>query len=169
MQQRLTRFFALLGCAATLATAGCGSTSTGAAANVPTDLPAGSAVTPTASLNGCPVQQIPVDGAPKAAVVLTHGGTQPVPVVATINVGQRLRVQLPANILWHLSGQDPNKSMEGINPFGYFSRVDGTCIWDFLADTAGTVQLSYSGGLVCAPNTACPAIAAVAAFSITVK
>jgi hypothetical protein len=170
MQQRLTRIFALLGCATMLASAGCGITNTAAAnAPTPTDFPPGTAVTPTASLNGCPVQQIPVDGSPKADVLVTHGGNQDVPVTATLKVGQRLRVQLPANILWHLGGQDPNKSLEGVSPFGYFARDSGTCIWDFQAAVPGTVQLAYSGGLVCAPNTACPAIAAIADITVTVK
>ena len=167
MQHRLGRLFACLGCAATLVFAGCGSTS--ATASTPGNLPPGGAVTPSPRLNGCPTQLIPVDGAAKADVVLKIGGTQIKPVVTTIKVGQRLRVQLPANVLWHLSGQDVNKSLQGNSPFGYYSQPDGLCIWDFTALTPGEVQLAFSGGLVCAPDTACPAIAAVADFTIKVQ
>jgi hypothetical protein len=167
MRSRPTHFIVILGTIMLLALTGCGSTST--VAGVPTDLPPGGAVTPSADLNGCPVQQIPVDGAPKADVVLTPGGTQTSPEAASVKVGQRLRVQLPANVLWHLSGQDPNKSLEGIEPFGYYAATSGQCIWDFTAMKAGTVELTFSGGLVCTPNTSCPAIAEVADYAVTVK
>jgi hypothetical protein len=101
--------------------------------------------------------------------VLTQGGQETNPVTATIKVGQVLRVQLSAGIRWNLNQSDKGADLAAITPFGYFHEPDGTCIWNFTAATAGKVNLNFTGGLVCAPNTACPAIAAIAAFTVTVQ
>ena len=162
MQQRVTRGVAILMCATALALAGCGSISTASTT-------IGAQVTPSTSFNGCPTKHIPVDGPPKADVVLTKGGSEQTPTPATITVGQVLRVQLPAAIQWQLTQSDGGSSLQSIDPFGYFHSPDLSCIWNFIAQTPGTIHLAYSGGLLCAPGSACPAIAAIADFTITVQ
>jgi hypothetical protein len=144
--------------------AGCGSTS---ASSTHGSIPAGQ-VTPSRALNGCPVQQIPVDGSPKADVTVT-GKNDAFDQPVTLKVNQILEARLPAGIQWHLDVTDAKQILQPVGLQGWFDQVHMACVWQFSAASTGTAKLSFSGGLVCEPNTACPAIAAAQGYDVTVK
>jgi hypothetical protein len=149
---------ASLACLALLAACG-GSTSVG---GTPTH-------TPGFTGNGCPSQLIPVDPPRPPDVVLTQqsdSGSN----VKTVNVtkGQSIEIRLPASFTWHLSQGTPSPVLDMAAPAGWYNSALRACIWRFGAASVGTVQLEFAGGLVCEPGRACPALAAVALYKITV-
>jgi hypothetical protein len=152
-----------LGCAL----AGCGSTSLTASGSG-TSSPPTSAITPTRALNGCPAQQVPVDGFPRADVLVTgqnEAFNQPV----ALHKGQILEVRLQAGIYWHLAANNSQQALANLGLAGWYNDAQKACIWEYTASAAGTATLNFSGGLVCLPNTACPAIAAAQTYTVTVR
>jgi hypothetical protein len=129
----------------------------------------GGGVTPSASLNGCPTQLIPVDPFGKPDLILTQQ-SDPGTFVKSVTVtqGQSLEIRLPAHISWRLTASDPAQTLAMAQPAGWYNSQLLACIWRFSAVSPGEANLDFSGGLVCAPGSACPAIAAVAQYHITV-
>lgn len=143
--------------------AGCGST---ASATLPGSSTKGP--TPSATLNGCPAQQIPVDGIPGSnKVVVTNAGAQDQTV--TVAVGATLVIQLPANWRWGAHLTDSNSILGELKPEGYYNRDLKACIWNYAATTAGTATITFAGTLVCAAGQVCSAIAKAQTYEITVK
>lgn len=123
-------------------------------------------------LDGCLLAQMPADAAAfHADVVVTQSGQNPQQV--SLTVGERLQVRLISTFRWQLRESDPNASLAPTSAEGWFetgsSAGAGACVWDFTAAHAGSVTLDYAGGAVCLPDVACPAIAAVATFDVTVR
>jgi hypothetical protein len=158
----------LVGAFVALLLAGCGSTPSGLPnASAGTTTPAG-VVTPTSAYNGCPAKQIPVDTSSQADIVVTDQGAalhQPI----SLHVGQTLEVRLRASVIWQLVKTDAGHALQAAEPQGWYDGSAETCVWRFAASATGTVTLNFSGGLLCAPNSACPAIAAVQDYAVTVS
>ncbi len=123
-----------------------------------------------AALNGCLEQPgqatMPQDA---ADVVLTqHDPSAPSFVQAvTVYIGQIIEVRLPTTIYWALAPHDVDIVADA-PPQSLLDVTDQVCVWRFVAKQIGTTPLNFSGGLVCAPDQACPAIAAIKQYAITV-
>ncbi|HLV97413.1 MAG TPA: hypothetical protein VKT82_01940 [Ktedonobacterales bacterium] len=130
------------------------------------------ATTPTpgsADLNGCAAQQPPAGVAGKSAdLIVTQGGDYTGLPVA-LRQGQTLEVRLPATIIWRLQQQDAAGILTTNEATGWYDATLKDCLWRFTAVKTGSATLSFSGGLVCPPNAACPAIAAIQQYNVTVR
>jgi hypothetical protein len=126
--------------------------------------------TPASASNGCPSQLIPVDSPRPPDVVLTQQ-SDPGSNVKTVTVtkGQVIEIRLPASFTWHLSQGEPSSVLEVAAPAGWYNSALRACIWRFDAASSGTAQLDFAGGPVCDPGKACPAIAVIAQYKITVS
>ncbi len=123
----------------------------------------------SAALNGCSAQKPPAGVAGTSAdVVVTQGGDitgQPV----ALSVGQTLEVRLSATIYWRVQNQDTSGILTTTRAIGWYDGTLKDCLWRFTAVKAGSATLNFSGGLVCPPNAACPAIAAIQQYHVTVR
>jgi hypothetical protein len=128
------------------------------------------------TLNGCAIQRAPT-GLPPADVVVSQTGIQgatptpsqePATTGFALRQGQVAEVRLSATIQWH-----PTESPEGLltspQPQDWYDATGAVCVWRYTAAQPGMLKLSFVGGLVCPPGSACPAIAAIAQYEITVK
>jgi hypothetical protein len=123
----------------------------------------------SADLNGCAAQHAPAGVAGKSAdLVVTQGGDYTGQPVA-LRQGQTLEVRLPATINWGMQTRDADGILTTSEATGWYDATLRDCLWRFTAVKAGSVTLNFAGGPVCAPNTACPAIAAVQQYNITVR
>lgn len=161
MMSRVHHPLALLSLIVLFGVAGCGASSSSAA-----HIPA-TTVTPTRALNGCPTQLIPVDGSPRYAV-LVPTQSDAFDQAVTLPAGQVLEVRLSAGIRWHLVITDAASVLQPASPQGWYSDKFKACIWEFAGNTAGQAKLQFSGGLVCAPNAVCPALAAAQTYTVNV-
>jgi hypothetical protein len=85
-----------------------------------------------------------------------------------LSQGQALEVRLPATINWGMQKQDTGGVLTTNEATGWYDANFKDCLWRFAAVKAGSATLSFSGGPVCAPNTACPALAAIQQYNVTV-
>ena len=131
----------------------------------------GASITPSASLNGCPTQLIPVDPPIHPPDVILTQSSDPGTFVKSVTVtqGESIEIRLPANIRWHLQASDPSQALAVGRPSGWYNSQLLACIWRYSAVGAGQANLDFSGGPVCAADAPCPTIAAVAHYSVTVK
>ncbi len=133
----------------------------------------GATATPSAPgspmLNGCPAKQPPADlaGHPADVIVTQGGGVNSPPV--DVKVGQILEIRLPANVRWKLDIRDPNAILTKNEATGWYDASLKACRWRFTVVKAGQAALLFSGGLVCLPGKACPAIASMAEFTIVAQ
>jgi len=144
---------------------GCGATSTatlGAAAG------ATSTAQPTAPLNGCPTQLIPVDPPVHGTTVtLTQADASKASVMTT--VGTNIEIKLPATNRWQLDTVDMNQTVTLSSPAGYFNKAQNVCVWRVTATAAGTSTLTFTGTAVCVAGTPCPSYALLTKFVIIVQ
>lgn len=164
--QRITQMAAGIVLALGCTFAGCGSMSSTASSSSTNSVPA-AVITPTRALNGCPTQLIPVDGYPHANVLMTgqnEAFNQPV----SLHMNQILEVRLQAGIYWHVTVNDPHQTLQAVGLSGWYADQFKACIWEYTATASGTATLNFTGGLVCKPNTPCPAIAAAQMYTVTV-
>jgi hypothetical protein len=127
--------------------------------------------TPSSSLNGCPSRLIPVDPPRRPAdVVLTQQNDPGSNFrTVTVSVGQSIEIRLPASFDWRLARGEPDPAVLALaNPAGWYNSSLRACIWRLSAAAPGTAELEFAGGFVCEPGVACPALAAVARYKITV-
>lgn len=162
MRKRWQCAFFALGLATALGLAGCGASSSAANGTPATT------ITPTRAMNGCPSQLIPVDGAPHADVLVTGQNDAPNQSVK-LRVDKSIEVRLSAGIIWHLATTDATGVLSASAPQGWFDSGHLACVWVFTANTAGQATLMFSGGLLCAPDVACPTIAAAQTYTVQVQ
>ncbi len=123
-------------------------------------------------LNGCQTQTTPTF--PPADVVLTGAGSQSTPTSdfttqGSMKQGQTLDVHLAATVNWQLTTAPSSTLLQVMSPQSWYDASDKTCIWRMQAIGSGSAQMEFTGGLVCAPGDACPAIAGDARFNITIS
>jgi|GEM_PF-1421926 len=131
-----------------------------------------SAAQPTpgsASLNGCPSQQPPPNAAAHPADVVVSAGGGADGLVVSLRMGQTLEVRLSATVRWGLQMQGAATILTASTPNGWYDAILKACVWRFTATGAGSATLIYGGGLVCAPHSQCPTIAAVQDYTVTVQ
>lgn len=141
--------------------AGCGSAASGAGAKVAATPAPGSA-----DLNGCQVQA--AGGLLKVPdVTATQSETLPQPV--SLTKGQILEIRLPATVRWSLNPADVSSVLNAESAQSLYEASDSSCMWQFTAKASGAIELDFSGGLVCSPGAACPALARLMSFAVTVN
>jgi hypothetical protein len=127
------------------------------------------------TFNGCAVQRTPA-GLPAADVVVTltaiQGATptpshDPATTGFALRRGQVAEIRLTATIQWGVT-QSAAGILASPQPQDWYDAAGAVCVWRYTAAQAGMVKLSFTGGPVCAPNSACPAIAAISQYEITV-
>jgi hypothetical protein len=126
------------------------------------------ATTYDASAKGCPSKQIPVDGgafhpAVSTTYTLDQGAAQPV----TIAQGQGLEIHLIPTVHWSLTISDPNHTLDGLAPAGWYDASLDACVWRFATSGAGVARLTFKGTILCQPNLHCKAALEEAAFEVT--
>lgn len=129
-----------------LAACGAGSTNTGAG---------GSPASPTGGQSngtayGCPTSI--VNNNPKTADVIiepsqTHS-------IVNAQVGNIIEVRLPFGSKW--SGPTTSQgNLQLLNPAGFADQSVKACIWQFSAQSAGTVKLTFQKAALCKPGQMC--------------
>lgn len=137
--------------------AACGSTPVGSS---PTSTQTALAV-PT----GCPKPTSVVTWpTPPAATIGAHNGAS-----ATIQIGQTVEIVLPFGHKWALAQDSIPAALTLATPAGYGDAARQSCVWRFTAQQAGSAQLTYSMGPVCAVGVHCPAYITILTFEITVQ
>jgi|GEM_PF-6327464 len=136
---------------------GCGSTQTA------------STSIPNATLNGCLSQQQPTTPLKPGSLSLpgNHSGSDMIDH-QQLAVGQMVEIRLGANIRWAVSTIPSSALLQAQTPVGWYSQPDGMCVWRYIATGVGVTRIGFTGGLVCAPGSACPAIAEIAQFEFTI-
>lgn len=150
------------------ALASCGGGLTGGSSGSP-----GSQQPGSASLNGCKTQQAP-SNLPPADVVLTGAGQGSTPTSdftthGKVKQGQTLEIHLTATVNWQMSTSPDAHVLQVEDPQSWYDAPDTACVWRMKALGNGETKFEFTGGLVCPPQQACPAIAALARFDITVS
>lgn len=79
---------------------------------------------------------------------LIAGPSSPDPA-GTIAVGALAQVRLPTTLHWILSSTTPQTAP--LQPAGFEDTVLRACIWSFRPQTAGTLQLEFTGNPTCDP------------------
>ncbi len=163
-EQTILRTLVTIGATLLLAVgiAGCGATSNTSVAVQPT----ATTFIPSSSLNGCPTQHIPVDRS-QADVIVSDAQQSPKQPVS-IAINKTLEVRLLATYTWQLEPPAPATILSLSQQAGWYDDTNKSCDWLFTASTAGQVTLQFSGGLVCPPGVACPALAAIAKVTVNV-
>jgi hypothetical protein len=130
----------------------------------------------SAALNGCLTQHAPSNWSP-ADVVLTASGPLGVTTTpssdyithVTVTHGQIIDMRMDATWSWRITTVPSPALLPMSQPAGWYDAQHRACIWRFTAMGSGTTPLDLSGGMVCPPHAACPAIAAIAYYQITVR
>lgn len=166
----LRRWGAMLACLVLLLFVAACSPAGGSGTSVGNTAPTATPAPGSPQLNGCPTQHPPAgaQGHP-ADVVVGPGGSPEEGMPVTLNMGQTLEVRLAATIRWGLHIQDAGHNLTTDQATGWYDASTKSCVWRFRAVGAGNVTLSYSGGLVCEPNSACPALAAIQQYNVTIR
>ncbi len=145
--------------------AACGTRSGGNGAGLhPSPIPTSGTVTGYGTAHGCP-SDVVVSPAPPAADVTVQPkqGTTPI----TAHQGEVIEVQMPFGLVWEgpTTSQGP---LQLQSPYGYAWKPSDACIWRFLAQGTGTVELPFSGMAICQRNLHCVPSVTEASFTIKV-
>jgi hypothetical protein len=124
----------------------------------------------SATANGCPSKQIPVDrGVFRPDVTVTYsqdlGAAQPV----ALTHGQSLEIHLDPTVQWSPTITDPDRVLAGLTPAGWYDASPNACVWRFAAVSAGAAHLAFGGLVLCSPNIRCKAVLEQAEFDVTVR
>jgi len=116
-------------------------------------------------MHGCP-SDATVTNTPKQANVTIRESDINSTVVA--HVGDTIEVRLPFGQKWTGPSVVPN-NLQAQLPTGYASTTDNVCIWRFVAQSAGKVQLDFSSQALCLKGAMCPMYIALEPFTIDVQ
>jgi hypothetical protein len=146
-----------------LAACGTRSSSTGAGLH-PSPIPTSGTVAGYGTTHGCP-SDVVVRSAPPAADVTIQPNQGATPIAA--HQGEMIEIQVPFGLTW----QGPTTSQGPLqlqSPYGYAWKPDSACIWRFLAQGTGTVELLFSGTAICQKDLHCVPSVREASFTIKV-
>jgi hypothetical protein len=106
-----------------------------------------------------------VNPAPPAAdvIIQPQQGTTPI----TVKQGEVIEIQMPFGLMWEgpTTSQGP---LQLQSPYGYAWKPGGACIWRFLAQGTGTVELPFSAIVICQRDLHCVPSVTEASFTIKV-
>lgn len=149
--------------------AGCGAAgatgSGGAAAATPTAThhPAGTAVRP------CPGPYGSASSVQPAPAVLLTGSTPN--RSATAHAGDVVQVRLPSTSRWSYQSAHSSTTPELtlLQPAGIQDITLNDCVWNFMAQSAGTATLDFEGMPNCDVHVPCPQNIVELSFTVTVS
>jgi hypothetical protein len=143
----------------------CGTRSSGAATGFhPSSIRTSGTVVGYGTVYGCP-SNIVVSPAPPAADVTVQPNQGATPIHA--HQGEVIEIQVPFGLTWEgpTTSQGP---LQLQSPYGYAWKPDSACIWRFLAQGTGTVELLFSGMAICKKGLHCVPSVTEASFTIKV-
>ena len=143
----------------------CGTRSSGTGAGLhPSPIPTSGTVVGYGTVYGCP-SDVVVSPAPPAADVTVQPNQGATPIHA--HQGEVIEVQAPFGLVWEgpTTSQGP---LQLQSPYGYAWKPDSACIWRFLAQGTGTVELLFSGMAICKKGLHCVPSVTEASFTIKV-
>jgi hypothetical protein len=112
---------------------------------------------------GCP-SDVVVSPAPPAADVIVQPKQAATPITA--HQGEVIEIQVPFGVTWEGPTTSPGP-LQLQSPYGYAWKPDSACIWRFLAQRTGTVELLFSGMAICKKDLHC--VPSVTEVSFTIK
>jgi hypothetical protein len=142
--------------------AGCGySTANGAGPGGDTG---GSGPITGTSIRPCvgPYADVEVEGQPALTLSDTSTTTS-----GRAHVGDLVQIQLTGTWHWTLSSAPPQ--FVATQYAGAYDQARQVCFWNFRAQSAGNAKVDFTGSPRCESGQACPAIARVETFTITVS
>ncbi|HYX50364.1 MAG TPA: hypothetical protein VE843_11515 [Ktedonobacteraceae bacterium] len=145
--------------------AACGSSNRGTAvSSAPSPTPTFVTKPGFGSAYGCPSDVVVSSPLTQANVTI-----QPKQSASPINVrkGDVLEIQMPFGIMW----QGPTVSQGPLQlqlPVGYAWKPSNSCIWRFVAEQTGTVQLQFFGRAMCKKVYLCTPSVLDTSFTIKV-
>jgi len=145
--------------------AACGTRSGGTGVGLhPSPIPTSGTVPGYGTAHGCP-SDVVVSSAPPAADITVQPKQGATPIAA--HQGEVIEIQVPFGLTWEgpTTSQGP---LQLQSPYGYVWKPDSACIWRFLAQGTGTVELLFSGMAICQRNLHCVPSVTEASFTIKV-
>ena len=143
----------------------CGTRSSGTGAGLhPSPIPTSGTVVGYGTVYGCP-SDVVVSPTPPAADVTVQPNQGATPITA--HQGEVIEIQAPFGLTW----EGPTTSQGTLqlqSPYGYAWKPDSACIWRFLAQRTGTVELLFSGMAICKKGLHCVPSVTEASFTIKV-
>jgi hypothetical protein len=143
----------------------CGTRSSGTREGFhPSPIPTSETVAGYGTAQGCP-SDVVVSHAPPAADVTVQPNQGATPITA--HQGEVIEIQVPFGLSWEgpTTSQGP---LQLQSPYGYAWKPDSACIWRFLAQGTGTVELPFSGMAICKKGLHCVPSVTEASFTIKV-
>jgi len=143
----------------------CGTRSSGSGAGLhPSPIPKSGTVAGYGTVYGCP-SDVVVSPTPPAADVTVQPNQGATPITA--HQGEVIEIQAPFGLTWEgpTTSQGP---LQLQSPYGYAWKPDSACIWRFLAQGTGTVELLFSGMAICKKGLHCVPSVTEASFTIKV-
>lgn len=131
---------------------------------------AGAATPGSAQLNGCQTQPPATFTTLLPGRILTQSDASQGlsdSIGLMLHAGQVIEVRLAATIRWGVLMQ-PEGILRVEQPAGLYDPATQLCIWRITALAPGKVTLDFTGGPVCPPRSACPALAMISRFVIGV-
>ena len=110
---------------------------------------------------GCP-SKASVTTPPPDVLVKPSTGAQPY----TAHIGNVIEVDLPLGVVW-TGPISPTGGLHLQMPAGYASGT--VCIWRFVAQSAGTSQLAFTGHAMCKQNVPCLLSEIYEAFTVITR
>jgi hypothetical protein len=83
------------------------------------------------------------------------------------HVGDLVQIQLTG--AWHWTLSSAPSQLDATPYAGAYDQTRQICFWDFRALSAGSAKVDFTGTPRCESGQACPAIARVETFTVTVS
>lgn len=151
--------------------AGCGTNTTtgspsGNGGTTPTPTSTTAPTAGKATANGCPSSATFVAPPTPANVILTNknSGNK-----VSVKKGDIIEVDLPFGHEWSGPSDLSQGPLTMQGPAGYESASSKACVWRFVANSAGTVHLSFIGRPLCKKGQLCPMYVMAVPFTIEIK
>lgn len=141
----------LVGILLMLVLAACGGSTGGTGGSGAPPKPAPTVVPGYGTSNGCPSDMV-VNNQPQAGVILKPSSSH---TAITVHPGETITILMPFGNKW--TGPTSSQGvLELQSPYGYASKANNACVWNFVARDTGTVHLQFQGQALCKKGTMCP-------------
>jgi hypothetical protein len=163
-RQRSLFYIGLLGIILALVLAACGGSGNGTINPGGPMKPAPTAAPGNSTANGCPSDMV-VNNQPQAGVTVKPSGAS---TTITAHPGEVITVLMPFGHKW--TGPTSSQGiLELQSPYGYASKANNACVWNFVARSAGTAHLNFQGQAICKKGGMCPMYVMLIPVTINVK
>ncbi|GCE18174.1 hypothetical protein [Dictyobacter kobayashii] len=129
-----------------------GSSTTTGGSNSTAAQPTPTSIAGYGTTQGCPSDTV-VGNAPKANETVVMSGTTDATVIA--HTGDIIEFRFPFGKRW-IGPKTMPAQLQIQKPAGYALKSDKVCVWRFIAQSAGTVELHFSSRALCKAGGMCP-------------